>query len=148
MSTRSPVLASRSHFRVTLDIPGFPLTGAAAEFDTWTGGSGSADVGQTRQGTSSAKTQVIGGPPTYADFTVTRGFDYATDWTLYLFLEGKQGLLGITCHRQPLDINDDPFGNGQTGLWTLGEVTIPDYDTNSSDVGNLSLILRAGSWSA
>ena len=146
---RSQTLTAVAQWRVTLDIPGAPggTSGPDIEWDTANGGVGDSPFNSVRQGTSPNKTQVLGGPPDYSDYTVARYFDPGQDWAIYRFLEGKQGRLAITAHRQPLDVNGDPTGDVQTGIWTLGSVAPPDSNSNGTDPGMITLVLRGGSWS-
>jgi hypothetical protein len=144
---RSSILTNVSYWRGTLETPGFALDGRQAEFDGWSGGTGSSDGSSVTQGTSDSQTQVLGGPVNYSDLTIHRAFDYAFDWDFYLWLEGQQGRLQVIFHRQPLDVHKDPFGKSQTGLWTMKEVSAPDGDMNSGTAGDLTLILGNGGWS-
>lgn len=146
--TTSDFVLSRSHFRYTADIPGF--TTSPMEVDTSTGGEGAVQMTSVRQGTSPNRTQVLGGPATYSDMTFTAAFSKSRNaWKLYRFLEGKQGKLTITLHRQPLDELEepDPSEDSQVASWTLSTVQLPDYDADSSDAAYLTFGVSGGSWS-
>lgn len=128
--------STASHFYCTLTVAG---VGGPFVFDTFTGGTVSAEVNKRRAGGSRGKRATLGGPREVEDVTMAREFVGPRDHDLGTQLEAVAGSAECVATRQPTDANGVPYGRVKTYTGILQAVAYPEADSDSSDVSMLEV---------
>lgn len=109
-------------------------------FDKMTGGNVTVESSKRRPG-GMGPMKSYGGVPTTEDVVVTRAYE-AEQHNLAHWLASVSGNAPAEVVKQPLDRNKAPFGRPIIYRGTLGDVTFPEPDSESSDVGELALTVE------
>lgn len=79
--------------------------------------------------------EAVGGQPTISTVTLDKALDMQNDWaTVQQLMAAGAGNAPITIHRQPLDINKNPFGTPLIYTGIVKSVAPGDTDSNKSDI--------------
>jgi hypothetical protein len=123
------------HFLTTVAVNGRSL----GQFDGMSGGNTSAE---SPKHTVNGTTRVaLGGPRDTEDVTVSRAFYYDRDHALARELRNLCGLAEVSISRQPLDRDGRPFDRPEVFSGVLQSVGYPEYDSESTDVSRLELVV-------
>jgi hypothetical protein len=106
-------------------------------FDKMSGGNVTTEGSKRRPGGMGAP-KSYGGPSTLEDVEVVRAYE-REQHNLAHWLVSVAGNADAEVIKQPLDRNKSPFGRPLVYRGTLMDVTFPDPDSESSDVGELTL---------
>ena len=122
-------------FRVTVAIDGVD-TGV---WDKLSGGSGDSEEAKYRPGGMGPQI-ALGGSQTVENVTVSRYYDLERDGAQIKRWFARRGRALATITKQPLDIDANAYGEPLVyGQAVLKQVTPPDHDSESNDVGMLEL---------
>lgn len=131
-SRQSKVTVSATYLGVTKDL---------GTWDTWGGGGVTADNTKHRRGAMGAQV-AVGGPKTIDDVTITRDYDLERDHQFAHWLSGAVGRAWIVATRQFLDMDGFNFGAPIVITGVLIGYTLPEHDSDSSDVSMVEIVVN------
>jgi len=122
---------------ITVSIDG---VGALGTFDALDGGD--ADSGEQKYYPGGMLPQIVlGGPRTVSNVTANRLYDLPRDHAIATSLASKVGKARGTVTRQPLDVDGNPWGVGQTYSGILKTVKYPKADAQSGNAALLEITI-------
>lgn len=115
------------------------VVGIAGTWRSSSGGNLTATVTKDFDG-GAKRPDILGGPPEADDLEITRTFDPVRDLPLLVKLRGQVGRGLYTVSKQATDANFVKVGKPMTFPKSmLIGVSVPDSDSNSSDVAEFTL---------
>lgn len=125
-------------YRVQVILTGTDGKKCKFVFDKMTGGKSSAKVTKYRAANGTENEQLLGGPKTVSDITVTALLTYAMyEWITWM--HEQDGKAQMNVNKQPLDTDGNPYGKALTYVGMLSGVDAPDTDSESETAAMLAL---------
>lgn len=118
---------------VTATINGVLFPSPNGVWDAFKGGDIDSTADTYRAG-AMADQEVVGGQATIAPVSLDKALDLQNDWALLQqLMAAGVGNAPITIHRQPLDINKNPFGSPLVYTGIVKSLAPGDTDSTKSD---------------
>jgi hypothetical protein len=117
---------------VTVSLDGVDL----GVWDGFTGGEGDSEEQVFHPGGMAGVTS-LGGQQTFGNVTISRNLDALIDWPRVRWYYSRRGTGRIVIGRTPLSSDAVRSGSPLTFLGTLKAVTLPDHDSDGTDVAML-----------
>jgi hypothetical protein len=140
-NTATPVGGTEQSVLVTVEVDGQSL----GVWDTATGGDSLASSAQYRAGGQKNMTSYRT-LPKFSELTVSRVCDLSVDWELIRKIKTLAGGVPGSVTEQPLDADQNPYGNSQTAVGMFLGVTQPKADSNSEALQMYELHFSVDQW--
>lgn len=127
-------MSREDQYNVTVQVAGRNL----GPFDKMEGGEVDSEETKYKPG-GMAPQLSLGGFRNVGNVTVRRLYDLSRDHALVPFLHGSAGVGEMVVVKQPLDVDGNVFGSPVVYRGKLKQVTLPDFDSESSDAALLEL---------
>ena len=141
MSTNQPVGGTEQSELVTVVIGGTTI----GVFNTATGGDALAPAAQYRSG-GEKNQRSYRTLPKYSELVVSRVLNLAVDWEVIRGLRQQAGGASSSVTLQPLDADQNAYGQSQTATGKFLGVTGIKIDSNSEAIQTFELHFSVDSW--
>lgn len=110
-------------------------------WDTLAGGAAEAE--DTKHIPGATRRQIsLGGRTTFENVTLTKWLDRGADWDYLRYLHANRcGKAEVSVAQQPLDDDENPYGDPIVYTGKLQRVAPPDTDSTSSDVSMWEIVI-------
>lgn len=141
MTDTLPVSGTEQSVLITVVVNGQSL----GVWDTASGGDTLAPATQHRSG-GQANMQSYRTLPKFSEITVSRIVQQPADWELDRQLKSLAGGAPASVTYQPLDSDQNAYGNSQTAIGLFLGVTQPRADSNSEALQSYELHMSVDQW--
>lgn len=137
-------MSREDQYNVTVSVTIAGTTRDLGTFDGFSGGEIDSEEAKFWPGALGDQI-ALGGRRSVSNFTVRRLYDLARDHGLMGWLIGGVGKAKVVAHKQPLDVDKNPYGKPLVYTGTLKQLSPPDHDSGSNDAAQYSLEVSSAS---